>query len=74
MFFISFFVCFAQCVSVSSFTVTCLYMESKNSVSDLHLHLHCFYIAKNYLHGFTLTRFKFVNYTYMFCDPTLALT
>lgn len=51
-------------------------MACKNSVSgsNLHLHLHCFYMAKNYLHGLTLTHFKFVNYPYMFCDATHTLT
>jgi hypothetical protein len=29
-------------------------------------------MAKNYLHSLTLTHFKFVNYTYTFCDPTLT--
>lgn len=45
-------------------------------VGDLHLHLHCFYTGKNYLHDLTLTHthFKFVNYTYTFCDLTFKLT
>jgi hypothetical protein len=72
--------CFTQCVSVSiivrvkSFTFTHLYIACKNSVSDLHLHLHCFYRAKNYLHNLTLTHFKFINYSYTFCDATHTLT